>query len=444
MQVDTTVPEIGSLLDFGPWGAYQKRTIALTAGVVVFDGLDIQMTGYAVPAIARDWGLHPAIFASVLAAGLFGVAIGSALGGFIGDRLGRRWAIIASAFSFAFCTLGMAFTHDLTSLLVLRFLAGFGIGGALPNAATLASEFTPLNRRPLATTLTIICIPLGGVVAGTLASLLSGHSWRMLFVVAGALPLLYAAVMLFALPESPRYLAKDPANAQRLRLLLARMGHAASELSHRAQSSLDDHSQSAGVRQLFAGPQRRDTLALWCAFFFCLLTVYLAFNWLPSTLLSYHLDNKEAILGLTLYNFGGIFGAVLVGWWISLRGSRFPMSLSSGVGILSAVCLAILVAGPRTSHGLLLAVVCINGLAVNAVQTTLYALATHIYTTGIRATGTALALAMGRIGAIISAFFGARLLGMHSGSYFIALALTMTAVLIAIQVIRNHVTAGSV
>src|ERR1700723_3449005 len=92
--------DLGSLLDNGRWTLYQKLIVALTACAGVFDGLDIQIFGFALPAIARDWGRAKSMFASVLAAGLFGVAIGSALGGLIVARLGRRSALIISVIVF--------------------------------------------------------------------------------------------------------------------------------------------------------------------------------------------------------------------------------------------------------------------------------------------------------------------------------------------------------
>src|SRR5258708_17754086 len=139
--VNSPGTDLSTLLDKGPWTSYQKAVVTLTASAVVFDGLDIQIIGYAIPAISHSWGLAKSVFASVLAAGLCGVAIGSALGGIIGDRIGRRPALILNVFFFALATLSMAAANSLTMLLILRFCAGLGIGGALPNAATLTAEY---------------------------------------------------------------------------------------------------------------------------------------------------------------------------------------------------------------------------------------------------------------------------------------------------------------
>jgi len=445
IQTNQNPTNLGSLLDSGPWTFYQKRVVALTAAAVIFDGLDIQIVGFAIPSIAKDWALPKSLFASVLAAGLFGVALGSALGGLIGDRIGRRPALIVSVLFFAASTCGMALTNSLIPLLLLRFCAGLGIGGALPNAATLVSEYTPRSRRPFATTLAIVCIPVGGVIAGLIASfVLASHSWRLLFITSGVLPLLFGCVLLGGLPESPRFLAKDRTKRERLRKILRDMGSPAAEsvdLTFPEEALLVR--PKLGPLALFAAGRARDTAAIWTAFFFCLLTVYLAFNWLPSILLGCHFTLKESSEGLTLYNFGGILGALAVGWWISLKGSRLPMSLSAGLAILSAILLACLVVTNPGSHTGLLLVIGVHGLAVNAVQTTLYGLATHLYATHIRSTGVAFALAIGRIGAILSAFLGARLLSIPSTTYFLVLAATMSFVLIAILFIRNQIESVS-
>jgi AAHS family 4-hydroxybenzoate transporter-like MFS transporter len=433
--------DLGALLDNGRWTLYQKLIVALTACAVIFDGLDIQIVGFAIPAIAHDWGLAKSMFASVLAAGLFGVAIGSALGGLIGDRVGRRPALIASVFLFAASTFGMSTTHSLAPLLILRLCAGLGIGGALPNAATLTSEYTPLRQRPLATTLTIICIPIGGVVAGTIASaLLATHSWRLLFVIAGTLPLALGVALLLLLPESPRFLARKRGNTAQLNQILIRSGRPVVGLNDAMlHGSEQPKVPLRGVRTLFAGRQARDTFGLWAAFFFCLLTVYLAFNWLPSVLTAIHFSAKEASQGLTLYNVGGIFGAISVGWWISYRGSRTPMLLSAAVAILSGLGAAVFLHLPAPSHRTALLIIGLHGLAVNAVQTTLYALATHIYPTAIRSTGVAFALAVGRTGAILSAYLGAALLLMPASIYFLILAATSAVAMLAIAIIKNHI-----
>lgn len=432
---------IADLLDVSGWGALQKSIVVFAALTIIFDGMDIQMMGFAIPAMAKEWHVARAAFAPILAVGLFGIAVGTAFGGALGDKLGRRPALILSVLVFAAATLGFGFSHSLTALYMLRLVAGVGIGGALPNATTITAEFTPASRRPLAVTTAIVCVPVGGVFAGLIsAKILTSGNWRMLFYIGGAAPLLLAGFLAFALPESPRYLARLPGRRTELIRLLGRMGlivDQESEFYDHLPRSIDLSAPS----EIFGPDKRRDTLALWTAFFCCLLSVYLVFNWLPSVLTGRGLDIAAASKGLAAYNFGGIFGALLFGWWITVKGSRLPMLTGALAAVITAIAVRFVPITATGSHSLLLAALTLHGLFVNAVQTTMYALAAHIYTTRARASGVAGALAVGRMGAIASAFLGSYLLAFGSNNYFFALSAGMAGVLVALFVLRRHIEA---
>ena len=432
--------DIDSLLDFGPWGTMQKAIVALAALAIIFDGMDIQMMGFAIPAIAKDWSVARAAFSSILALGLIGVTLGTVFGGFLGDRIGRRNALIANVILFGAATFAIAFCHSLHTLLTLRIIAGLGISGALPNAATLTAEFTPRRNRPVAVTLAIVCIPLGGFLAGLIsANVLAHGNWRILFWIGGLSPILLGLLLLRLLPESPRYLARHPERAEDLRTLLRRMGKdvppGVTVVEH-----VPPQGPTSGLAAELLGPgQVINTLALWIAFFCCLVSVYLVFNWLPSMLSGRGLSLTVASQALAVYNFGGIFGAIFFAWWISKQGSRIPLLTGAIAGLLSALVLRGLPINPAGSHTPLLVALCVHGLFVNAIQTTMYALAAHIYTTKVRATGVASAVAVGRTGAILSAFMGATILGLGTANYFLLLAIGMTGVFIALFILRNHI-----
>src|ERR1051325_1990368 len=198
--------DVGKVFDEGHWSRYQKLLVASAAMAIIFDGLDNQLLGAAIPAMMREWALPRGAFASVLAAALLGMVFGGFVGGYLGDRVGRRRALLTSGGTFGGLTILVSFASNVTMLTVLRFFAGLGLGGAMPNAAALASEYVPLRRRPFAVTLTIVCIPLGGTLAGFLgAVVLPAYGWRALFLIRGALPLVLAAVLWTTLPEQPRF-----------------------------------------------------------------------------------------------------------------------------------------------------------------------------------------------------------------------------------------------
>jgi MFS transporter, AAHS family, 4-hydroxybenzoate transporter len=200
--------DVGAAIDEGRWTGYQKLLIFGTALTIILDGVDNQLLPNAVPTLIKEWGRPRGDFIGALSYGPFGMMIGGLIGGIIGDRYGRRTALLGSVLTFAVLTFAIAFANSIEMLGALRFLAGVGLGGAMPNAATLASEYVPRKQRPFAVTLTIVCIPLGGVLAGELAArIIPTYGWRALFIAGGLVPVVLAAVLWKVLPESPRYLA---------------------------------------------------------------------------------------------------------------------------------------------------------------------------------------------------------------------------------------------
>ena len=160
--------DVGRVLDEGNWSAYQKWLIFLTALTIVFDGIDNQLLGVVIPAIMRDWSLPRSAFAPVVSIGYAGMMLGGALAGMAGDRVGRRTALLGSTVLFGVMTALGAAASSPAQLAVVRLLAGAGLGGAIPNGAALAAEYVPRRYRPVAVTLTIVCVPLGATIAGLL------------------------------------------------------------------------------------------------------------------------------------------------------------------------------------------------------------------------------------------------------------------------------------
>jgi AAHS family 4-hydroxybenzoate transporter-like MFS transporter len=271
------------------------------------------------------------------------------------------------------------------------------------------------------------------------AHVLSSGSWRTLFWIGGLSPILLAMALTLLLPESPRYMARRQSCREDLIKLLRRMGRPVPDGAQFREPVRFKGDGKGIVAALFGHRQIRNTLPLWMAFFLCLISVYLVFNWLPSLLTGHGLDIKVASEGLAAYNFGGIFGAISFAWWIGKRGSRVPLLVGSAAGVATALVLRVMPIGASSNHTLLLAALAAHGLFVNATQTTMYALAAHIYTTRVRATGVAAALAFGRTGAILSAYLGSHILRMGSDIYFSALAVGMTGCFVALLVLKSHI-----
>ena len=438
----STAPiDVNRTIDAGSWTGYQRILVLLTALAIIFDGFDNQLLGLALPSISADWRLATGAMAPVLSLGYVGMMTGGAVAGLAGDRYGRRTALVGSVLVFAIATILISLTNGLASLGALRLLAGIGLGGAIPNAAALAAEYVPRHQRPLAVTIAIVCVPLGGTLAGLVAvPAIPAVGWRGLFLIGGVIPTVVALVLLRVLPESPLFLARHPRRHGELALVLRRMGHAVGDHATFVTSGEASPSK-AGTGALLSPLFRADTVALWSAFFSCLLSVYLAFSWLPSLLTRANLGPGIASTGLTVFNLGGVVGALVAGTIIARFGSRAPM-LTMTVGAVAGAAAMSTLDLPRTSIAVVLALLTVTGGLINAVQKTMFALAAQVYPTELRSTGVGTASAIGRIGAILSGYLGAWSIDLGgSTSFFGVMAASLTVTLISLSLIRRHVPA---
>ncbi len=431
--------DAGGVIDAGRGTSYQRWLVALTALTIAFDGIDNQLMGVAIPTVMREWSVPRSAFAPVISLGYLGMVAGGAIAGLVGDRLGRRTALIGSMLMFSLMTMAVAVVDGIAALGVLRFMTGLGLGGAIPNAAALAGEYVPLRHRPIAVTVTIVCVPLGATIAGLAAiPALPAIGWRALFLLGGALPLAAALVLPWLLPESPRFLARFPGRRAELIATLRRMGCTVADDATFADPA-DAGVARASVRELFTPERRSDTVSLWLAFFSCLLAVYLGFSWIPAMLTAAGFSSTLASTGIAAFNLGGVVGALAGGACITRWGSRVSMLVLAGLAVASAGTLAAmpLAAAPVAP---IIAMLALTGALINGVQTTMYALAVHVYPGPIRATGVGSAVSFGRIGAVISGYVGAWALEYHGSlSFFAVIAAAMIACTIALAAVRRHV-----
>src|SRR5262245_48217689 len=173
----------------------QVRTIALCAIVVILDGFDTQCMGFLVPVISENLHIPLPSFGPVLSAALVGLMIAAMASGPIADRWGRRWVVIVSVFVFAIFALLTARASSLEQLILFRFLTGLGLGGAMPNAVALTSEYTPKRLQPVVVGAIFVGMPAGAVIASQAAAIMIPlWGWRSVFVLGGALPLAFTAV----------------------------------------------------------------------------------------------------------------------------------------------------------------------------------------------------------------------------------------------------------
>ena len=416
---------LSATIDVAPWSAYQKWLLACLALVFAVDGLTNQSLGIALPSIMADWGLPRDAFAPVAAANLAGVALGSFLGGVLGDRLGPRRALIGSILLFGLMTAAGSLAQDVTQLLVIRFVDGIGIGAAIPNGAALITEFTPARRRGRAIAIGMVFIPIGGILAGGLGALiLAALGWRTMFLIAGALPLLLGVFFSLCLPESPSFLLRG-GHHDALHRLLGRCGIRCNE-HDRFTIDKADAAHVGPLRMLLSPTLWRGTLLLWAGFFTCLMASYTIFSWVPTMLHMIGFGLTMASVGIMTFNGGGVIGALLSGILLDKRGFKVAHMSFAVAATASAALIALLPAGNHSAV-LILPMMLVLGFCIAGLHNTLYTLAATSYPSRGRATGVGAASAVGRLGAVLSSFTGVLSLDLGGSAAFFGVVATLLA-----------------
>jgi len=448
MSTNAPVVDVDATLDAIRFSGLPALVVFCTATILVLDGLDIQVIAFAAPSLAAEFGVERSALGPVLAAALVGIAVGGFGVGPVGDRWGRRFALLASTTLFGAATLAAATATNLEVLTVWRFVTGIGLGGALPNATAMMAEFAPPKWRSQAIAAAIVGVPVGGMMgAAAGAEIVPLYGWRTMFVIGGALPLIAAAVMYFVLPESPRYLAARGTRRADLARLLNRLSGAqryTAEQTFVLTSSAAQGSR-AGIGALFARDYVRDTLAAWLAFATNLFAVYAFFSWTPVVLSALGYELATAVRGSLVFNLTGVVGAVVTAWLIPKFGSRWPVAAAAALGILALLYLSQLSFGDGTPRSLAAALpalmlgIAVAGFAITATQVSMYVVVAHIYPTACRASGVGWAVGVGRIGAIVSSFGGGLLLAGGGGpAFFGAVAAVLVLTLIGVLLVRRH------
>src|SRR5258707_2579605 len=304
---------IASVIDQMPLGAYRIGIVVMCFLIVLMDGFDTQAIGFVATDVASSLDIPITAFGLVFSAGLLGAMLGAFVLGPVGDRFGRRWMLIGSAITFATFSFLTPHAANFSSLLHLRFLAGFGLGGAIPNLLALSSEYAPRRIRGLLTGLLFAGFPLGGAIgAVTSAHLLPLFGWPALFYIGGTIPLLLAAVVACAFPEPLQFLIRRPDGQRRVGAIVRRIVPDA-PADGTVYVDTEERPSRLPLRQLFADGRAAPTLLLWIAFSMCFTLLIALVLWTPVLLLQAGLSGPQATLIVGLVNLGSVAGTALGG-----------------------------------------------------------------------------------------------------------------------------------
>ena len=415
--------DIRATIDGLRFGRYQVLVVALCMLATIFDGYDTQSIGYVAPLMAKDLGLAMASFGPIFAAGLVGLMLGAMAFGTLADNIGRRWSVMLSVLVYGVFSLLTPLADSFASLLALRFLAGLGCGGTLPNVIALTREYTPERSSAFATNVISACFALGSILGGVFSASVTGaYGWQAIFYIGGVAPLFVLLAVALWLPESISFLAlKGTASAEIVRIL-GKITRQAVPTDTRFKLP-EWNEPGLTVQHLFREGRAAMTILLWVAFFMNLLVLLLLVQWLPSLLREAGLPLQTAIATTVGFNVGGVLSAPLLGRLMD----RFnPYVILAGTFVCTAFFIAI-AGNSISSQAVLMAAVFFSGAGVNGGQASLNTLAGLLYHTAIRSTGVGWALGVGRIGAIVGPLIGGLLVSMqwHSSSIILVAVVPM-------------------
>ncbi|REJ72812.1 MAG: MFS transporter, partial [Proteobacteria bacterium] len=370
------------------------------------------------------------VLGPLFSAALIGMAIGAAGLAPLSDRLGRRLLLVAAMSLVGLSMLAVGWIENTASVAlfaILRFISGLGIGVIFGSAPALASEFMPSRYRSLAVSLVVMGYPVGAVLAGPIANaLIPDHGWTSVFSAGGALTIGIALVTWALLPESPEFLASRAGNRPNreamVNSLLAR-------LDRDPVSALEinvERPDATPVAQILTAERRLSTLALWAVYFMGFLSMYFMLSWIPTLFVDSGYTRAHGIEALTGFNLGAVPGILV----LAFLTTRLPLVPLLSLFFVSAGAVLAYV-GLAEPSGLdsLMTLMFVGGVFLHGGFTCLYALATKIYPSDVRAAGVGWAAGLGRTGAIASPLLAASLISAGWGMYslFLVFALPLLA-----------------
>jgi AAHS family 4-hydroxybenzoate transporter-like MFS transporter len=419
--------DVQEFLDRQPFHSFHLRLGVLCALAVLMDGFDAQAMGFVAPSLLQQWHISRVALSPILSSGLVGMLVGALLFGPLGDRLGRKRILVFCTIWFGIGSLLTARVNSVEPMLWLRLLTGFGLGGAMPNATALTSEYMPRRLRATGVMLMFFGFSMGAAIGGFVAAgLISRYGWQAVFLVGGLLPLVTAIALLVALPESIRFLLLKGGEEQRVARLLRKVAPDAPAAASYAR--VDGHKAGFPVSQLFTERRAGTTLLLWVIFFMSLLDLYFLNSWLPTVIHDAGVPLEQAITITALFQVGGAAAAIVLGRVVD---RQMSYGVLAWVYAGAAVCV-FLIGMVSGAVAIETAAVFAAGFCVIGGQTCSNSLAAESYPTLLRSTGVGWALGIGRIGSIVGPVLGGLLLSFDWGMRRVFLAAAAPAVIAAL------------
>ncbi|WP_309678846.1 MFS transporter [Polaromonas sp.] len=431
--------DVHKLSDEAKFNGFHGKVLLWCALIIIFDGYDLAVAGIALPSIMKEMGVTAQNAGFMVSSALFGMMFGAIFLGTIADKIGRRKAIAICIFLFSVFTAAAGFTHDPYTFSAMRFMAGLGIGGVMPNVVAHMTEYSPKKIRSTMVTLMFSGYAVGGMLAALLGKgLIETYGWSSVFLAAG-LPVVLIPFILKSLPESMPFLIKET-RLEELKKIVSQMepGYRP-EANDRFAVPSADKAEGAPIGKLFHDGRGFSTVMFWITFFMCLFMIYALSSWLTKLMASAGYSLGSALTFVLVLNFGAMIGAVGGGWLADRFHIKYVL-----VGMYALAAVSITLLGYKVPTEVLFLLVGLAGASTIGTQIVTYAYAGQFYPMAVRSTGIGWASGVGRSGAILAPIVIGTLVGMSLPlqQNFMVIAIPAVIAMIASSMI-NHSRSAS-
>ena len=411
-----------------PIGKFHYRLLVVVGLGWMFDAMDTGLIAFIMTRLATDWQLSPAEKGLIVSIGFVGMAIGAIVAGAIADKIGRKTVFAATLVIYSVATALCGIAPDLTWLLVFRFIVGIGLGGQLPVAVTLVSEYVPAHVRGRFIVLLESFWGLGWLAAALIAYfVIPNHDWHAAFFV-GGIPALYVFLLWKLVPESIPYLINKGRLEEAHAIVSKLERDAGVEVVEKIEVAPVAEKSTISFGQLWSKTFARRTLMLWLIWFGIVFSYYGIFTWLPSLLVEKGYPIVKSFEYSLILILAQLPGYVAAAWLIEKLGRKTTLSL-----FMAACAVCAYFFGGAGSETEIIVWGCLLSFFNLGAWGVLYTYTPEQYPTNIRAFGSGWASAVGRIGGIIAPLVVTNMMVMPNG--FGNVFMMFTVVLFAVAAV---------
>jgi MFS transporter, AAHS family, 4-hydroxybenzoate transporter len=401
---DSSILDISGAIEGQRLNPFLARLVMISWIVAFFDGYDQNIIAFVAPTVAPIFHLTRPMMGNVFSIGLVGSMLGGFAFGAIGDRFGRRPAIILAILLFSVATLTVAFASSYETLLITRLLVGIGTGGMLPVCWALNIETAPKRFRSTIVTLVMLGYSAGAALGGPLVLwLVPRYGWQSVFICGGMLSLTAAAALIPLLPESIRFLTMREGDTLTITRILRRITPNLNipEGARFVLSDEETRGNHFSPRLLFQGELRIVTPLLWLAYIFSSVTAFFLATWTPLVFQALQFPRAEAAAAGSITAIGGAVGSLVLMRFTDARGAI-------AVAAMPALAIPLLLFGGFVDVGQATFLVLIGLIAFALIggQIGMNSIAGIFYPSLLRGRGAGWATSVGKIGSIAGPILG--------------------------------------